>query len=498
MTNKNPLINAININKLNTAQPVTTARKVNVARTDNGAVSNRTTESAILDYFYHAPAMRGKDVTKLVNDALSWDVKDAIAVMFYIRDVRGGTGERQVFNQSIDILRSKRHDLFVKVVKLIPFYGYWKDIIRFVDEPAVVQIVADQLRADQVGVNPSLLAKWLPSENASSKQTRRLARRWCAALGMTLRTYRKTLAGLRVKLNVVERDMSAQRWNKIKYENVPSKANKRYRKAFEKHDYSRYNAFLNAVVNGDKKMNADTLYPYEILTPLFTGREEEKALEALWKSLPNYAGDKNVLVVCDVSGSMGSVGNRYSSQPQPIQIAISLTMYFAERNKGAFKDHFLTFSHTPELVQIKGNTLREKVNNICRAKWEMNTDIQKTFDLILTNAVKHKVPQDEMPASIVIISDMQFDACGKNTNLAKIKQKYIDAGYTLPQLVFWNVNSSARETPAKMDESGVVLVSGASHNVFKSLLNSIATNPYEFMMNLLHSDRYAPVYAAIA
>lgn len=475
-----------NMNKLLNGLTVDTNK---TAYTANGALSNVSSLDKVLDFYYHASASRGQDNSKLFASAWRENSKLAVKAAFYTRDVRGGQGERETFRQVLRWLYKNDRATFDRIVPLVPVYGRWDDILEFVDSPVVVNLVRSMLWNDRDSEHPSLLAKWMPSANVSSEKTQKLAMKWMLALGLSPRLYRKLLVSLRNKIVLVESLMSAKAFDKIDYEHVPSNASKLYRKAFSKRDADRYVAYLESVKKGEKKINAATLYPYEIVGKYLNGSDRDDTLEALWSALPDYVeGSKvNATVVADVSGSMSG---------RPMEVSISLAMYFAERSNGPFKNHFMTFSHRPTLQRLVGTTVYDRVKELSQADWEMNTNIQAVFDLVLATAVKNNVPQDEMLTHVFIVSDMQFDSpyvSGNATNFEVIKRKFAAHGYAMPILVFWNVNSFNKETPVTKNEKGVFLVSGASPSIFKAALNTRATTPYELMLDVLNSDRYAPI-----
>lgn len=469
----------------------------NKAYTANGALSNKSTLSDVLDLFYHAPARRGQNNTKLFADAYSEDSLLALKTIFYVRDIRGGQGERETFRQALRWLYTNDKATFEKIVDLVPVYGRWDDILEFVDNGVVRFAITQQLRKDRFSDNPSLLAKWMPMANthgngAKATANRVLAGKWANALGLSEANYRRTIVSIRKKLNLVETLMSAGKWDEINFEHVPSRAGMLLRKAFSKRQAERYVAYLESVKKGDKKINASTLYPYEIVGKVMSGVWDE-TLEAQWYALPDYVegDDSNAMVIADVSGSMSGV---------PIQVSISLALYIAERNKGAFHNYFMVFSGTSELIAVKGKTLKDKINHVQKsdATWGQNTNLQAAFDSILRAAVQNRVPENEMPKKLFIISDMQFDSSGANrTNFEVMKAKYAKAGYVLPTVVFWNVNSTNKEAPVTLDQRGVYLVSGASPSIFKAAINTRAINPMEMLLDVINSDRYAAIEEAL-
>jgi len=340
----------------------------------------------------------------------------------------------------------------------------------------------------------SLCAKWCPSINTSSKETRFLAHRFAKAFGVTPAKYRKTLSALRSRLNLVEKMMSAGEWNNINFEHVPSKANLLYRKAFSRHQPDRYTAFIKAVQKGDAKINAGTIYPYEIVRDALTADEQSDTLDALWKALPDYTAENphNGLVVCDTSGSMMS---QYGADIAPIWVSVSLAIYFAQRTKGAFHNYFLSFNTDSELIKIRSENITSAAREVARAKWGGSTNLQSAFDNILTAALEGKVPQSDLPDTVYVISDMELDeaCCGNKTNFEVIKEKYKKAGYKMPRLVFWNVAARNDQSPVKFDERGTALVSGCSPSIFKTVLSGKNVTPYQVMLDTINVERYSSV-----
>jgi hypothetical protein len=471
--------------------------KMNVAYTENGAKVYATTKSDLLDFFALGGALRNRsesDIVQLFSRAFAEDKLLALKSAFYFRDIRGGQGERRTFRAILKYLANNYPDIVRKNLHLIPEYGRWDDVYVLVGTPVekdVANLIRNQFVSDMTSKYPSLMAKWLKSENASSAETKRLARWTRKVLGLSSRDYRKALTELRTKIKIVEQKMSANQWSEIEYDKLPSKAGMKYRQAFLRHDEERYRAFIEAVKSGKKKMNAKTLYPYEIVAKVpYNPRQpvDDETLDAMWKSLPDYVGERNErsIVVADTSGSMWGT---------PMDVAVSLAIYFAERNKGEFANHFITFSARPQLQEIKGDTISEKVRNLRNAEWGMNTNIEAVFDLILDTAVEHGLSQDEMIDKIYIISDMQFDQCvngGRNKRLfEEIRERYESHGYKLPQLVFWNVDARQNNFPMSMTETGVQLVSGFSPMLFEHLVSGISA--YELMLKILNSERYSAI-----
>lgn len=481
--------------------------------TDNGALSNATTLNSVLDFFSKSGALRGHDDEEQISyftRAIAEDERLAMKALFYSRDIRGGQGERTLFNVIIRYLAETNIDAIARNMDLIPEYGRWDDLYALVGtglEKDALEMMKVQFNLDKKSDKPSLLGKWLKSSNTSSKESRRLAKITYEYFGIDERTYRKALSALRSKINVVEKLMSNKNWDAVDYSAVPSQAARIYSDAFRKHSEARYNAFIEKVANGEETINAGTLYPYQITKDVneLSARQtqEIKTLDVLWNALPNYMEEpENSLCVVDTSGSMtmGSMTMGHSNI-RPIDVSVSLGIYFAERIIGPFKDYFMTFSDSPKMQKIQGKNIYEKVTNLNRAEWGMNTNLQAVFEVLLSTAVKKNVHPTEMIKKIYIISDMQFDhACGAGyyssrkpiTNFDAITAKYIAAGYEKPELVFWNVNAGS-DTPVTKDENGTFLVSGCSPSILKYAINCEAVTPEQLMVEVLESERYEPV-----
>lgn len=481
----------------------------NVAHTWNGATVYKSTNSDLLDFFSHGGALRHADGSKaidLFSRALAEDELSALRMAFYFRDVRGGQGQRQAFRDQIKWLANIRPELVRKNLKLIPEYGRWDDLYELVGtelEADMFAVIKEQLLEDMFNAgaeNPvSIMAKWLKSENASSKVTKALGMKTRKALGMSSKEYRKVLSILRKAIDVTERKISANKWSDVEYQSVPSNAMMKYRKAFYRHDEDRYESFVNKVANGEAKVNAATLYPHEIVNKAIPSyfndlnSTEIMALDNQWNALPDYVAgtEENAIAVVDVSGSM-TCGR---GNARPIDVAVALGLYMAERAEGPYKDHFITFSDRPELQKVKGKNISEKVHNMARADWSMSTNLESVFDLILDAAVKNNIPQSEMLDKLYIISDMQVNCIGDHSGpfFDQMRKRYAKAGYELPLLVFWNVNAVADNQPMTIEEGGFVNVSGYSPSIFKNLMDGEIKEPVEFMMDVINSPRYEAI-----
>jgi len=463
-------------------------KTMNKTTTENGAETYISTTDNLLDLFALGGATRNNLflAVDLFRKAMAQDRIGAIRILFYLRDVRGGQGERDVFNTCIRIVADEYQDEFSKIANLIPEYGRFDDLIKLIDtksKDVVVSVIKNQLEKDKESDTPTLLGKWLPSENTSSNKTKLLAKRIRMSLGMTERGYRKMLSSLRTKIKLVEHNLTNKEYKTIEYGKLPSQANFKYKKAFKKHDEERYSKYLEDVASGKEKINTKTLYTYQVYKAVQSGGDV-KALDAMWNNLPDYTNGKNALVVADVSGSMGG---------DPMAVSVSLALYFAERNKGQFKDYFITFSENPKLQKIQGKDIREKMYNLERADWDGNTNLYKVFATLVNTAVQNNTPSNELPETIYIISDMEFDSCVTGTNHEAIEQLFSGTEYKIPNIVFWNVNARNKQVPVTKNKRGVTLVSGLSTTTFKLAVEN--KSPIELMNEVIHSDRYCNILA---
>lgn len=477
-------------------------KTANKTYTENGAVTHRTSGKDCLDLFAAIGALRRADDQNICSRFLKAYAENpdlAMKILFYARDVRGGLGERRVFRSILAWLASNEKSSVVRNLPYIAEYGRWDDVIVLLKTPCrkeALALLKEQFREDlaalEAGGDISLLGKWLPSVNASNQETVVMAKMIAKSFGLSDRDYRKALTGLRARIRIIENNLREKDYT-FDYSKQPSKAMFKYRKAFLRNDGERYAAFMDRVDRGEAKLHTGTLMPYELVERAYDCSEEERrSLDVTWRTLEDFTTDENALVAADGSGSM-----YWGSKPMPAAVAQSLAIYFAEHNKGKFHNHFLTFSMTPQLVEIKGEDFVEKVR-YCRTFDECaNTNLEAVFDLILQAAAENHVPQAEMPAKLYIISDMEFDHCVKNssmTNFENAKASYAAAGYILPDLVFWNVDSRHEQQPVKENDRGVALVSGNSPRIFSMVMDG-ELNPYDFMLSVIDTERYAPIAA---
>lgn len=461
------------------------------ARTANGMKARKSTANALVDLFFKAGASRGKNISKEFTAALAENEDLALRLALWLRDVRGGAGERELFRQIMVHLEGTRPDLAAKLLAKVPEVGRWDDL--FVFKTSALKSQAYTMLGDALRAKNGLAAKWTPRKGDTAVEIRKF-------FGMSPKFYRKSLVEM---TKVVEQNMCAKEWDDINFSHVPSVAAARYKKAFFRNtpEYAKYVA---ALVKGDDpkvKVNAGAVFPYDVLKGVIGSYANNfnatqlALVEKQWDALENFIGDANVLPLVDVSGSMScrAGGGGSQSATTCMDVAVSLGLYMADKNKGKFKDTFLTFSGTPELLHLKGNIV-QKCQQMTSSNWGMNTDLVKAMDKILSTAVKGGVPQEEMPEMLLIMSDMQFDQCARfdDSAMQMIARKFEAAGYEIPKIVFWNLNS-ADNVPVKYDTRGVALVSGFSPAIMVAVLGGDTEKftPEAIMMKALMNDRYA-------
>lgn len=505
----------------------------NLQQTENGATGFSTTGKDLVDLNFRVPSNHGnvkeEDIKKFIQ-VLKDDLVTGVKWMFYLRDIREGLGERDSFVSFFWVLNKYNPEVACKVLPLIPEYGRWKDVIDILAgvsdstplAECIYALIEKQVKKDVSnmawGKSVSLLAKWLPSVNAT-KRSRTLARRICSHLVLTFESYRKMLSALRKYIDVTEVKTCGGKWNEIDYNKVSSNANARYIKAFMKHDSERrlkYLDVLSAPVATGAVMHASNLYPHEVYAKYsetyrrYYGVEvnEDQGVEALWANLKNIETVGNTMVVVDNSGSM--VTNIKGSKIMAIDVARSLGVFFSERCIGEFKDKVIEFSAKPRYIDLTDcHSLADKYNTLTKYDDCSNTNLEKVFDLLLKTAIDCNLPQSELPQRILIVSDMEFDGAtniygGHNEVMAKyqtlfesIKTKWSKYGYTMPNIVFWNVNSRTNTIPVTANECGVTLVSGYSVNNVKMVLSG-DVNPWTALKSVLESDRYNAIDTALA
>ena len=504
----------------------------NLTFTENGAITHKTTKSDLLDMFALGASMRKRsdeDVLLMFQKAYRENPLYALKCLFYIRDVRGGQGERRFFRVCMKWLANNEPEVVIRNLKNVPEFGRWDDLYVFdgtAIEDEAYTLIKEQLALDVQCKTPSLLAKWLKSENTSSAKSQYLGMKTRKHLNMTSRQYRKTLSILRKRINVLERLMSAGEWDKIEFDKIPSRAGLIYKNAFARHDIERQKAGARTYENFAKDetttVNAKALYPYECVAEAMKAMNtgcgwgysrtniplddtNRLMVNKYWDNLADYFHNAsfNGMAIVDTSGSMCR-----ADAAAPLNVAISLGMYCAEKAKGPFAGHFITFSSNPTFVEVEGVDFCDKVVRMSNADWGGSTNVEAAFDLMLKTAIDNGCTQDEIPQNLIIISDMEFNFCvtsgprsesrwggcgtrlhtGDDTLFETMAKKWASYGYHMPNLIFWNVDARQNNIPMK-DTGYVSYVSGMSPTIFETILSG--KTGYDLMMEKLNSERYA-------
>ena len=489
--------------------------------TENGAFAyDSTAQGAMLDLFSQIGALRPRTEREIEQKFIAAFKEDkllATKMMFYAGDIReGGLGERRTFRICLHWLAENHPEIVAKNIQLIPFYNRFDSLFTLVGtecEALMWELIAETLTKDVRAMKAStatkhvpvsLLAKWMPSENTSSAKTRALAAKAIRALKLSPRTYRRMLSALRKHIGITERMMSAGEWGLIDYAKVPSYAMHNYGSAFAKHDFERFDAYLKSVNKGEVKINAATLYPYDLVEKYmapgwgYSGRsygdcylqtQENPVVEAQWKALPNYlTKPMNAVVMADVSGSVSG---------RPMATSIGLAIYFAQHNTGLYHNQYMTFTSDPHFINLReGASLLQNVQQVASAGVGYSTNLQAAFDEVLRTAVNHRVPASEMPETFVVISDMEIDHYmrpGRHWDFLDVmRAKYKRYGYKLPKIVMWNVN--ARKDTVLSQSEDVIFISGQSASSFKALCQNLdGITAYELMLQVLNGKAYEKV-----
>jgi|15BtaG_2_1085339.scaffolds.fasta_scaffold01809_1 hypothetical protein len=464
--------------------------------TENGCVTNLSSAKASVDLFFQIAAMRShsdSDIIQLFSAAFEENPEYALKTLFWARDARQGAGERRIFRVLANYLSVVHTEALRSNLHLIPHYGRYDDLLCLLDTTVRTDVL--NLIASALNAGDALASKWMPRQKSAKSRYANMIRNH---MGLSPKAYRKLL----VKgTKVVETQMCAKEWDSIEYGHVPSVAMNNYKKAFARHSDETWSVYLDALESGEAKVNSGVLYPHQLSSQAYQSltpdQNQIRMIQSQWDAMPNWMIDNphRILPVIDVSGSM-TCGYSDKSSVTPMDVSVGLGAYIADRNNGPFKDCFITFSSTPQLQKLAGKNIVEKMQNLRRADWGMSTDIEAVFSLILTNAQRASVEACDMPNSILIISDMEFNQCAQNADLTameSIRQKYVDAGYELPNIVFWNLNAHGGNVPVRFDEAGTALVSGFSPSILTSILSSSDFSPEKIMLKTIMSERYEKI-----
>lgn len=464
-------------------------------RTENGAAARNTTGAACLDFFGTIGSLREAEegrICALFAEAFREDPLFATKIVFYARDIREGLGERKTFRVLLRYMAGWHPGALAPNLDLVGLFGRYDDLYCLVGTPledAMWAVMKAQFEEDLNNLNQgntiSLLAKWIKTADASSEKTRKLGILTANKLGYPVYDFKRIVRRMRKHIQVVECLVSANRWDEITYSKVPGRAMMLYRKAFMRHDAERFRKFLEKAVGGEEIIHSATLYPYDIVEKILYKGEDSAVLEAQWRQLPDYVGEgANAIVMADVSGSMWG---------RPMAASVGLAVYFAERNTGAYHNLFMTFSGEPQVVELKGETLAQKIGMVSKSAWGMNTSLERAFACVLAVAVDGKVKPEEMPKSIIVVSDMEIDVCGDKewTFYEEMEERFSQKGYKIPNVVFWNVDSRHNVFHVDKNRQGVQLCSGLSATVFGQVLSCIGSTPMEMMEKVIGAERYA-------
>ena len=490
----------------------------NFTRTENGAITHKTTESALLDMFAMGGAMRQRsvgDVTLMFKKAYQENPVYALKCLFYLRDIKFGQGERRFFRECMKWLAKNDKAAAQRNLQYVAEFGRWDDLYCFVGtslERDAFKILKEQFVLDLNCKTPSLLAKWLHSENATSEENAKLGALTCQYFGYSPRQYRKHLSTLRERIRVLERLMSQNRWNEIEFDKIPSKAGLKYKNAFARRDIikAKYEKFAK---DKNTKVNAGTLYPYEVVEKAINlmgsqsywgyskkniplDNTDRLMINKYWENLTDYfnGSNLNALVMADTSRSMSGT---------PINVATSLALYTAEKAGGPFANHYISFSSRPQLIECEGVDFCDKVDRIVRTNLCENTNIEAAFDMLLNTAIKNHLSQDDMPDTIIVVSDMEFDrgtcigysysynsnsyTAAADTLMESIAKRWKQMGYEMPHLIYWNVNARQNNIPM-LGNGRISYVSGFSPSIFQTIVTG--KTGYDLMLETLEKDRY--------
>ena len=469
-----------------TLSKLVSATQTHDARTYNGAVTNSTSQSQLVDLFFIAWTLIGKDPKEYMQKwywAYAENKELAFRLLFWMRDVRGWAWVRDAFNYIYNSLSKDEKEHFAEY---IPEYGRWKDVFELAEQDfeAMKWTIFHYLHLWPDYSNFGLFCKWFPRKGKVFNETRK-------ELKMSPKKLRKLIVN---GSHTVEQQMSARKWREILYEHVPSKAFAKYQKAFARHDEERFNDFVN---KKPEQIKSTTLFPADIYKE-FLQNKDPRIIDAQWNNLPDYIGsDKTFLPIIDVSGSMTWGWGSGETGITPIMNSVSLGLYLAERNKSIFKNAFMSFSAQPKMHYIEWENVTDKFRYISHdPTMGYNTDIQAAFDLILYSAINNRLTRADLPDYVLILSDMEFDSFdvwGSRTNFELIRAKFKAAWYEMPNLIFWNLNWRIGNVPVTINDKWVALVSWYSPAIMKSVLSSKVVTPYDVMLETLNSDRYARI-----
>lgn len=424
-------------------------------------------------------------ILQLFDNAFYENKELALANLLYLLDIRNGRGERRIFQIIYKNLCLYHKEEALLIMPFIGEFGRYDYLLLGLDtkiENESLEFIQRQLEIDLKSDTPSLLAKWLPSHRSHGVNSL-TAKKIITYMGITEKEYRLLLKKLRSKINLVETNLTTRNYSKIEFDKVPSKAMLKYHKSFEKNMTSSFHTYKKEVLDGIRSIHTTGLFAYEIIQKILNREGDSELYNLMWDNQKNVIPDckKNLLVVADTSASMMTHG------AIPYCTSVGMAIYIAERNQGFFHNYFITFSDEPTLHEVKGRTIQDKVLNMREINvW--NTDIDKVFELILTTSLENNLSQEDLPETVLIISDMEFDRgvySRNGTNFSGWKEAFEKAGYSLPSILFWNVAGNSRGVPVTKIDQNVAIVSGFSTNVLEKLFTLDEYSPISLMWERL-------------
>lgn len=518
-------------------------------KTQNGAISLSTpditgqTSGRIGLFFKSVRNLNIPNLYQYLREAAQENIIDTFLLAFHIRDCRGGKGERELGRRAFIWLFLNYPHEFQKIAHFIPEYGRWDDILQLwpgvlnlenlkfvrenwcsniegdkelsnlrIQQNKLVSMIGIQLINDlekmKDGLPITICAKWTPTEKDSMDRKYNTVNTLCKTMNIKPKKYRQHYTTpMREYLHIVERYMCDRKWENIEYSKVPSCAMNRLKKTFEKHSPELFNEWKSKLSRGEVDVKAKQLFPHEIISSI-RNHLYDSILEAQWKILENQVKDignlSDSICVCDVSQSMLGWNNTGIMKStitnfMPIDVSIGLSLIIANAVKGPFHNHIITFHQKPEFYVVKNESIFNRYKAISSAPWAGNTNFQAIFDLILSQAKRHKLNEIDMPKRIFVFSDMQFDMADCNTtNFKAIEQKYTDSGYIKPQIIFWNLNGSTSDYPVSINDNNTAMVSGFSPSILKAILYSKEFSPYTIMRETIDNDRYKQIRQALS
>lgn len=473
-------------------QPTFMQMLQNNATTLNGAVSNKSTMNNSLDLFSLGATTNNDHREELILKALMVNPVETIKVVMYLRDCRGGQGNKdtlRIFNKLVLAKLSKYDDFMAGYYKLLPHIpeiGSWKDVYQLYGKNEVLDALILEFVAQNIHTN-GLCAKWFPRQSQFHKDFAKYTEESVGCIRRTVASYTK----------VVESAMCSGHWHDINYSHVPSVAFKKYTKAFKRNDSSRFENFLEKANAGEVKVNASVLYPHDLVKQVlyYADKTTIESANAQWKNLPNYMPTPmNILPIIDVSGSMTT--KVPGTTARALDIAIGLGLYFAEHNHGEFKDTWINFSDKPKVQKLKGDSLSERVNNLDYQDWSITTNLQAVFNLIAPISLK---APETAPKVLLIVSDMEFNSCGSYSNYETAKQKYRELGLEIPLVIFWRVNTITSQQPVTMKDENTMLINGFSPAIMRLITEMNSEDlknitPYNMMLKAIEKYNYVDNY----